>query len=116
MIVLPSRARAAGGARRVRPDRARALPLVRGGVLAAQGPDDGARHRLVLLALAAISGLAVIGVLVLVFALAMAYPNLPALDTITDYRPKMPLRIFTADNVLIGEFGEERGDVAERLG
>ncbi|WP_217619346.1 transglycosylase domain-containing protein, partial [Achromobacter sp. GbtcB20] len=38
----------------------------------------------------------------------MAYPNLPALDTITDYRPKMPLRIFTADNVLIGEFGEER--------
>jgi penicillin-binding protein 1A len=45
---------------------------------------------------------------VLVFALAMAYPNLPALDTITDYRPKMPLRIFTADNVLIGEFGEER--------
>ncbi len=64
--------------------------------------------RLVLMALAAISGMAVIGVLVLVFALAMAYPNLPALDTITDYRPKMPLRIFTADNVLIGEFGEER--------
>jgi penicillin-binding protein 1A len=38
----------------------------------------------------------------------MAYPNLPELDTLTDYRPKMPLRIFTADNVLIGEFGEER--------
>jgi penicillin-binding protein 1A len=50
----------------------------------------------------------VCGVLVVVFALAMAYPNLPALDTLTDYRPKMPLRIFTADNVLIGEFGEER--------
>ncbi|UVW29122.1 penicillin-binding protein 1A [Massilia sp. H6] len=64
--------------------------------------------RLVLIALAALSGLAAIGVLVIVFALAMAYPNLPALDTITDYRPKMPLRIFTADNVLIGEFGEER--------
>jgi penicillin-binding protein 1A len=30
------------------------------------------------------------------------------LDTLTDYRPKMPLRIFSADNVLIGEFGEER--------
>jgi hypothetical protein len=54
------------------------------------------------------AGLAVCGVLVVVFALAMAYPNLPALDTLTDYRPKMPLRIFTADNVLIGEFGEER--------
>ncbi|RZA33583.1 MAG: penicillin-binding protein, partial [Lysobacteraceae bacterium] len=77
-----------------------------------QAPKAGASKyspkRLVLWALGALSGLAVIGVLVLVFALAMAYPNLPALDTITDYRPKMPLRIFTADNVLIGEFGEER--------
>ena len=26
-------------------------------------------------------------------ALAMAYPNLPALDDLTDYRPKMPLRV-----------------------
>ena len=64
--------------------------------------------RLVLWAFGAIAGLAAVGVLLVVFALAMAYPNLPALDTITDYRPKMPLRIFTADNVLIGEFGEER--------
>ncbi|RJG02348.1 penicillin-binding protein 1A [Noviherbaspirillum sedimenti] len=48
------------------------------------------------------------GVLVLIFILAMAYPNLPALDTLMDYRPKIPLRIFSADNVLIGEFGEER--------
>jgi penicillin-binding protein 1A len=64
--------------------------------------------RLLLTALAGLFGLAVCGVLVIVFALAMAYPGLPALDTLTDYRPKMPLRIFTADNVLIGEFGEER--------
>ena len=64
--------------------------------------------RLILIAFASLFGLGAIGVLVVVFALAMAYPNLPALDTITDYRPKMPLRIFTADNVLIGEFGEER--------
>ncbi|WP_036172262.1 penicillin-binding protein 1A [Massilia sp. 9096] len=64
--------------------------------------------RILLTLLALLSGLALCGVLVVVFALAMAYPNLPALDTLTDYRPKMPLRIFTADNVLIGEFGEER--------
>jgi len=64
--------------------------------------------RILLTMLATLAGLAVCGVLVVVFALAMAYPNLPALDTLTDYRPKMPLRIFTADNVLIGEFGEER--------
>lgn len=55
-----------------------------------------------------IFGLGVIGALILFFALAMAYPNLPALDSLTDYRPKIPLRIFSADNVLIGEFGEER--------
>jgi penicillin-binding protein 1A len=55
-----------------------------------------------------IAGLGLTGVLLVVFGLAMAYPNLPELDTLTDYRPKMPLRIFSADNVLIGEFGEER--------
>ncbi|MDB5729461.1 MAG: penicillin-binding protein, partial [Noviherbaspirillum sp.] len=56
----------------------------------------------------ATAGLALAGVLIVGFALAMAYPNLPPLDSITDYRPKIPLRIFSADNVLIGEFGEER--------
>jgi penicillin-binding protein 1A len=74
-------------------------------------PQSSNKHspkRIILTLLAALVGLAVCGVLVVVFALAMAYPNLPALDTLTDYRPKMPLRIFTADNVLIGEFGEER--------
>jgi hypothetical protein len=73
-------------------------------------PGAGKRSpkRLILMTLASLAGLGLVGVLVIVFALAMAYPNLPALDTITDYRPKMPLRIFTADNVLIGEFGEER--------
>jgi penicillin-binding protein 1A len=55
-----------------------------------------------------LAGLVLAGILVLAFALALAYPNLPALDAITDYRPKIPLRIFSADNVLIGEFGEER--------
>src|ERR1044072_8750796 len=74
-------------------------------------PNRSPRHspkRILLTLLAALAGLAVCGVLVVVFALAMAYPNLPALDTLTDYRPKVPLRIFTAGNVLIGEFGEER--------
>ncbi len=37
-------------------------------------------------------------------------PNLPSIDSLTDYRPKIPLRVYTADNVLIGEFGEERRD------
>jgi penicillin-binding protein 1A len=41
-------------------------------------------------------------------ALAVAYPNLPSIDSLTDYRPKLPLRVFSADAVLLGEFGEER--------
>ncbi|MBV1775472.1 penicillin-binding protein 1A [Burkholderiaceae bacterium DAT-1] len=41
-------------------------------------------------------------------AIAATYPRLPSLEAITDYRPKIPLRIYTADGVQIGEFGEER--------
>ncbi|HEX7690586.1 MAG TPA: penicillin-binding protein 1A [Burkholderiaceae bacterium] len=40
--------------------------------------------------------------------LAVAYPNLPDLNALTDYRPKLPMRIFSADGVLLGEYGEER--------
>ncbi|MEO7642348.1 MAG: transglycosylase domain-containing protein, partial [Ramlibacter sp.] len=41
-------------------------------------------------------------------ALAVAYPNLPDISELSDYRPKLPMRVFSADKVLIGEFGEER--------
>ncbi len=61
------------------------------------------------------AGLIVAGILcvllVLGYALVVATPNLPSLDALTDYRPKVPLRIYTADHVLIGEFGEERRDI-----
>ncbi len=40
--------------------------------------------------------------------LSLTYPNLPSLEILTDYHPKMPLRVYTADGYLIGEFGEER--------
>jgi penicillin-binding protein 1A len=57
-------------------------------------------------------GVAAAGVLSLVIiacvALAVAYPNLPDVSELSDYRPKLPLRIYSADHVLIGEFGEER--------
>ncbi|MES2129685.1 MAG: penicillin-binding protein 1A [Pseudomonadota bacterium] len=79
----------------------------------APAPSQAERtpKRLLLMTGAALAGLALVALLIVVFALAMAYPNLPALDTLTDYRPKMPLRVFSADNVLIGEFGEERRNV-----
>ncbi len=41
-------------------------------------------------------------------ALAIAYPNLPDISDLSDYRPKLPLRIFSAEGDLLGEFGEER--------
>ena len=57
------------------------------------------------------AGLALCGALLLGMALALAWPNLPDLNAMTDYRPRVPLRIFTSDKVLIGEFGEERRNV-----
>ncbi len=51
----------------------------------------------------------VAGVLLMVgIALAVAFPNLPDLDGLTEYRPKLPLRVYSSDGVLVGEFGEER--------
>jgi penicillin-binding protein 1A len=41
-------------------------------------------------------------------ALAVAYPNLPDISELSDYRPKLPLRVYSAEGILIGEFGEER--------
>jgi penicillin-binding protein 1A len=41
-------------------------------------------------------------------ALAVAYPNLPDISDLSDYRPKLPLRVYSAEGTLIGEFGEER--------
>ena len=57
-------------------------------------------------------GLAVAGAmsaaLLVAIALAMAYPNLPDISALVDYRPKLPLRVYSSEGVLIGEFGEER--------
>jgi penicillin-binding protein 1A len=46
--------------------------------------------------------------LLFTFAIILTYPTLPSLEVLTDYQPKVPLRVYTADGVLIGEFGEER--------
>jgi penicillin-binding protein 1A len=49
-----------------------------------------------------------IGALALGVAVLMVYPQLPNLDTLTNYQPKQPLRVFTADGVQIGGFGSEK--------
>ena len=38
----------------------------------------------------------------------MAYPNLPDISGLTDYRPRLPLRVLSSEGELLGEFGEER--------
>jgi penicillin-binding protein 1A len=57
-------------------------------------------------------GFAAAGFLVLLImiglALTMAYPNLPDITDLSDYRPKLPLRVLSAEGDLLGEFGEER--------
>ena len=60
---------------------------------------------LLLAGLGAIAG-ALLGLMVL-----LAYPNLPSLDVLTDYQPKVPLRVYSAEGTLIGEFGEERRSI-----
>ena len=54
--------------------------------------------------------MALAGVLLLGYTLLVLAPSLPTLEAVTDYQPKIPLRIYSADNVLIGEFGQERRD------
>ena len=68
--------------------------------------------RWILGGLAWLLGLAVAGAasaaILVAIALAVAYPNLPEISGLTDYRPKLPMRVYSADGVLLGEFGEER--------
>ena len=74
-------------------------------------PPTSTRHWLLRMVLWG-GGLALAGMLsiliVIAIALAVAFPNLPDISDLSDYRPKLPLRVFTAEGALMGEFGEER--------
>ncbi|CAN7206154.1 penicillin-binding protein 1A [Acidovorax sp. LjRoot117] len=68
--------------------------------------------RWIFLAFAWTAGLALAGAfglaLTIAVALAVAYPNLPDISDLADYRPKLPLRVYSSEGALLGEFGEER--------
>jgi penicillin-binding protein 1A len=78
-------------------------------------PNSGASGRnwqkTILRLLAWGAGLVAAGIICVMFAvglaLASAYPNLPDVSELTDYRPKLPLRVFSSDGAILGEFGEE---------
>ena len=48
------------------------------------------------------------GVILVAFAAVIVYPTLPSLEVLTDYQPKIPLRVYSSEGSLLGEFGEER--------
>ncbi len=81
---------------------------------ATPAPAAPLRHagRMALRGLLAVGGgllaLVVAAVICAAIGLAVAYPNMPDLTALTDYRPKLPLRVYSSDGVLLGEFGEER--------
>ena len=52
--------------------------------------------------------LVLVPVLLLILAAMLTYPTLPSLEVLTEYRPKIPLRVYSVEGTLIGEFGEER--------
>jgi penicillin-binding protein 1A len=56
---------------------------------------------------------AIAGALVIVFIAVIIYPTLPSTDILTDYQPKIPLRVYSSEGLLIGEFGEERRAVVK---
>ncbi len=61
------------------------------------------QYLLMTVVVGALSVFALIGV-----AAALIYPTLPSLEALTDYQPKLPLRVYSEDGYLIDEFGEER--------
>src|ERR1700693_2745749 len=54
-----------------------------------------------------LAGALMVGLLA-AYAVIFMKPRLPSLDAITNYQPKVPVRIYSADHVLMGEFGEEK--------
>jgi penicillin-binding protein 1A len=43
----------------------------------------------------------------------LLWPSLPSLEVLTDYRPKIPLRVYSAEGEIIGEYGEEKRAVVK---
>jgi len=71
-------------------------------------PPRSRLRRALLWSAAIAAGGTLAGALALGTAMVLVSPQLPDVSTLTAYQPKLPMRVYTADGVLIGEFGEER--------
>ncbi len=54
------------------------------------------------------TSLILVAIGIVALTVVLLYPNLPSIDAVTDYRPKLPLRVYTLEGDVIGEFGEEK--------
>src|SRR5688572_3322906 len=66
--------------------------------------------RFVAFPIAILAGVVLAAVLTVGMVVVLAYPQLPSLEALAS-QPKIPLRIYSAEGALIGEFGEERRSV-----
>ncbi len=71
-------------------------------------PDSPVFYRWWTYALFGLTALGISVALLVGYASVIAYPNLPSLEALTSYQPKIPLQIFSAEGDLIGEFGAEK--------
>ncbi|MDQ7975470.1 MAG: transglycosylase domain-containing protein, partial [Rhodocyclaceae bacterium] len=67
--------------------------------------------RIALWSAAGVGGALAAGLLAIGVALVLIAPQLPDVSSLANYQPKLPLRVYTADGALIGEFGEERREL-----
>ena len=82
---------------------------------AVRGPSARWSRRAIIALITLPLALGVAGLLALTIAVLLANDRIPPLDALTDYRPKVPLRVYSAEGQLLGEFGEERRSVV-RIG
>ena len=76
---------------------------------ARRAPGPGPQRGLIFTSLLLMAALlAILGALVLAVTVAVIYPQLPPLDAVTNYRPRLPLQVLTRDGVEIAQFGAER--------
>lgn len=67
--------------------------------------------RFILKSLVFLAGIAVCFVMLAILAIRLTWSSLPDLNAMTDYRPRLPLYIYTADNELLAEYGDERRNI-----
>lgn len=67
--------------------------------------------RFILKPLVFLAGIGICCAMLAVLAIRLTWSSLPDLNAMTDYRPRLPLYIYTADNELLAEYGDERRNV-----